>query len=299
MTLLETLGDRGLVLHHRPASVSPAEGRAAMASIDRSPMFDTHTHLQDPRITDLEASITRAREAGIARLLCCGTSEKDWALVGELAATHRDFLQPAYGLHPGYIAGRSGDWARRLASRIEADRCAAMGEIGLDGGRDTTASGMEEVFLVQLRLARRLNRPLSIHGRKAWEQLTRHLEREGPFPAGLALHSFSGPPDIVPRLVKAGAFFSFSGSITWERNVRGRRALAAAPLDRLLAETDTPDMPAAGVLPPAPGMRAISEPSHLILVIRAMASARGLDENEMRRLTADNATRLFGKLADG
>ncbi len=262
-------------------------------------MFDTHAHLQDARICDLDSLIERARISGVRRVLCCGISEKDWPRVAELATAHSDFIQPAYGLHPWYLAGRSNEWEKRLVERIQADATAAVGEIGLCGERKADADEMEEIFLTQLRLARSQNRPASLHARQAWGRLAHFLKQEGPFPAGVVLHSYSGPPDLMKELIDAGAYFSFSGSITWERNLRGRRAVVAVPLDRLLVETDAPDIPAAGLPPPMDGSRPLSEPAHLPRIIRAIADILQRKEDEVRRVTYENAIRVFGEPAYG
>ena len=102
---------------------------------------------------------------------------------------------------------------------------------------------------------------------------------------------------MVQPLRDMGACFSFSGSVTWERNVRGRNALMAVPLDRLLIETDAPDIrPYMPQAQPA-GEQAIppNEPANLLFVLRAAAELRGLSPDEMAEITWNNSCRFFGR----
>ena len=99
-------------------------------------------------------------------------------------------------------------------------------------------------------------------------------------------------------LARRGAFFSFSGAVTHDRNVRGREAVPVVPDDRLLIETDAPDLPAA--LPPGVAMlrdadgRPLSEPAHLVHVAATIAQLRGLPPDTVADLTHANAEQVLG-----
>lgn len=261
-------------------------------------LFDSHCHLQDQRLAaHLPAVLERAHAAGVGGMLCCGSEESDWAGVAALA--ERDpAIRPAYGLHPWYVASRSPDWLARLQDRL-GDPRAVMGEIGLDRALDPgTFAEQEAVFLAQIRLAAERRRPVSAHCRRAWGRLMELLDAHGWPPDGIVLHSYSGGRDLVPALVRRGAFFSFSGAVTHDNNRRGREAAAAVPADRLLVETDAPDIPAAlpadvPVLRGEDG-RPLSEPAHLLQVAAAVAALRGVSPAEVAAQTSRNARQLFG-----
>lgn len=262
------------------------------------PLFDTHCHLQDERLAPhLDGVLARAARAGVGAMLCCGSTESDWAAVGELARRH-PAVRPAFGLHPWYIAGRPSGWEHALRALLEGSP-AVVGEIGLDHAVDAaTFADQEDVFLAQVRLAAELRRPVSVHCRRAWGRLMELLDRHGWPPDGIALHSYSGGKDLVPALARRGAFFSFSGAITHDRNRRGREAVPVVPADRLLVETDAPDIPAA-MAPDAPVLRdtdgrPLSEPAHLAHVVAAVAALRGMTPEEVAGLTYRNGEALFG-----
>lgn len=260
-------------------------------------MFDTHCHLQDERLRPhLDAVLERAAGTGVTAMLCCGSAEADWADVRALAARHPSVL-PAYGLHPWYVMQRSPAWLDALRALLDTQPT-ALGEIGLDHALDpATFSDQEKVFLAQIHLAAERHLPVSVHCRRAWGQLIGLLDTHGWPPDGIVLHSYSGGKDLVHALARRGAYFSFSGAITHDRNVRGREAVIAGPAERLLIETDAPDIPAAlpegtPALRDAKG-RGLSEPAHLVQVIAVVASLRGITPEEAAALTHRNAERIF------
>jgi TatD DNase family protein len=123
------------------------------------------------------------------------------------------------------------------------------------------------------------------------------LRPQGPHPAGLVLHAYAGPAELVPELTRLGAYFSFGGGVTYPRNRRIRSAAAAVPEDRLLAETDAPDM-----LPypcRAGGEETPNEPANLVHAVRALAEVRGVSEDAMAGLTWENGQRVFARVTGG
>lgn len=253
-------------------------------------LFDTHCHLQDQRIVaQAGVLIARARNAGVVRMLCCGTSESDWIAVKRLSEQFPEIV-PAFGLHPWYIKECSGSWLERLEEMLQKSPAAAVGEIGLDHTIDkSNHEDQVEVFRAQLRLARKLRRPVSIHCRKSWGSMMEALEKQCGTPDGGAIHSYSGPPDHVPRLEKLNVSISFSGSITHDRNRRGRASLAAVTERFLLVETDAPDIPPAGVGPEA------NEPAQCAAIVQKMAELRGTTAEKMGEITFINAAKIFIK----
>lgn len=228
----------------------------------------------------------RAGNAGVTRVVCCGTEEEDWAGVLGLKERYPKAVIASFGLHPWYAGRRSGQWLKRLEECL-ASVPSGVGEIGLDFALEGLDSKtQEEVLRSQLELAVRLKRPVSLHCRKAWDALLGILKEYGPLEAGGLLHSYSGAAELIPELNSLGLCISFSGSITRSGNKRGQRALAAVPDRYLLIETDSPDILPAGI-------DGLNEPAHLVLVARAVASLRGVGEEEIARVTFENAERVF------
>ncbi|CAI5469940.1 unnamed protein product [Closterium sp. Yama58-4] len=126
-------------------------------------------------------------------------------------------LQPLAGLH------RS-----RKASSGSSSRGAAMEE-------------QVSLMCEQLQLARRLHHPIALHCVQAYGHMLTALQQHGPFTAGVILHSFNGPPDMIPALISLNAFFSFSRLSASSPPHKLAHLLHQVPLDRLLLETDSPD----------------------------------------------------------
>jgi len=263
-------------------------------------LCDAHAHLQDAAFDrDRTAVLSRAAAAGVRRIVVNGTSPRDWDAVAALA-TRFPAIAPAYGVHPWFLEALRADWFDDLARRLSADPSASVGEIGLDAAIEPRDDALQhDVFLRQLRLSRDLRRPVSIHGRRAWGALLDLLRADGPHPAGLVLHSYGGGPDLVAPFAALNAFFSFSGTITHARNRRSPAAARVVPPDRLLLETDAPDLPPESLPAPDGGGTPVNEPANLPLVADALARARGMDVASVADLTWANALRLFGPPRSG
>ncbi|GBU21443.1 deoxyribonuclease [Fibrobacteres bacterium R8-0-B4] len=256
-------------------------------------MFDTHCHLQDDRISarigDIVASANRA---GVAKMLCCGSSAADWDAVEHIGAAYADRgVIRAYGVHPFYagsVAIDDNDWTDDLSNRLAADPSAAVGEIGLDHAVSPRDDARQtEVFVRQLKIAERYGRPVSIHCRKAFGTLMTILRDGGGLKSGGAVHSYSGPPDIIDELVELGCFISFSGSILIPNNKRAAASLKKVPKDRLLIETDSPDILPRGAADP------FNEPANLPLILNRVAEILEEPPQKIAELTAENGCRLF------
>jgi TatD DNase family protein len=250
--------------------------------------FDSHCHLQDDRLKDrINEVVGRAREVGVLHMLCCGTQESDWDAVADLAKTYPEIV-PAFGLHPWFVGTRSASWIERLETLLNAYPGAALGEIGLDHALDQRNDAEQaEVFVAQLELARTLRRPVSMHCRRAWGEMVRILTQQCGLPDGGAIHSFSGSPDLIAQCERLHVSLSFSGSITHDRNKRGALAAAAVSPDRLLIETDSPDIPPAGV------GEGSNEPAMVVRVAQRLAEIRGSTAEKIAEQTCSNAMRLF------
>jgi TatD DNase family protein len=163
-----------------------------------------------------------------------------------------------------------------------------VGEIGLDNSIEPPDNAeQEEVFLAQLRLARELKRPVTIHCRQAWGRLLEIIKKEDGVKFGGILHTYSGSPELVRPFEELGLSISFSGAITRDGNKRGCKSLQTVSKERLLLETDSPDIMPAG----AEGE--CNEPANLLLVARRAAALLGRPVEEIAELTFKNTERVF------
>ena len=265
-------------------------------------MFDAHTHVQDPRLAPCRAAaLAAACRAGVSGLCCCATAPHDWDAVAALAHDH-PFIIPAWGVHPWHASSLPEGWEDRLDALLHAHPAAAVGECGLDGIRAEPSPDIQrEVLRRQLDRAASRSRPVVLHGACVWGALLAAVKPfAGRIPA-LVAHSFGGSRDILRDWLALGGFVSFSGTLCNPAATRVRAAAAATPVDRLLIETDSPDLfPLRGVPCPslaAPAAAADPGPNHpanLAVVLDALAAIRGVATDELAILTEANAHRAFG-----
>lgn len=250
-------------------------------------IFDAHNHLQDARLAHtLDDDMRSADEVGVKHMVCCGTEPDDWDRVLDIAAAHSCVI-PSLGLHPWYVNKAPENWFEKLQT-LTKDGTIPIGETGLDFAIDEPdRPSQEAAFIRQLELSAERKVPLSVHCRKAWAGMIEILNDFGPHPKGLVLHAFSGSKEIIDRLAPLNAFFSFGGSLTYPMNKRGPNALRHVPADRLLIETDAPD------ITPHDLQDAINRPQNLPLICQQVADLREQSVHEIARITSENGCRLF------
>ncbi|KAM0849093.1 hypothetical protein ACQ4PT_053949 [Festuca glaucescens] len=184
-------------------------------------------------------------------------------------------------------------------------------EIGLDKGSHgkTIDFGEQvEVFQRQLKLAKELEKPVSVHCVHAFGDLLEILKRTGPFPAGVLLHSYLGSAEMVLSLANLGCYFSLSGFLTGMKSTKAKQMLKAIPLDRILLETDAPDalpkldnvslvtvlVDSDSTSPAATSSNeSLNHPANIHIVLSYVASLLEMPEAELAEVSYKNATKLF------
>jgi len=262
-------------------------------------VFDSHCHL-DIRDGDdwlsVDEALARARSVGVAGIVQvgCDLPSARWSVA--TAEQHRDVIA-AVALHPNEApqivaaqgrAALEDAWAEidQLAAH---ERVRAVGETGLDffrtgpEGRDV----QEESFRRHIAMAKKHNKALMIHDRDAHDDVVRVLDDEGP-PDVVVFHCFSGGPELARTCSERGWRMSFAGTVTFRNAQPLRVALAVAPLDLLLVETDAP------FLAPTP-FRGRPNASYLIPhTLRVMADVKGVPVEVLAAQVAANTHVTFG-----
>lgn len=268
----------------------------------RTPVIDTHCHID---IHDGDAgaewlgvgeALARAASVGVTRVVQvgCDLPSARWSVV---AANEHEHLVATVALHPNEAPrieaadGRAAleeAWAE-IESLAADPRVRAVGETGLDffrTGEDGRAT-QEESFRRHIDLAKRLGKPVVIHDREAHDDVIRVLESEGA-PEHVVFHCYSGDSEMARYCTERGWYLSFAGTVTFKNAKALREAVAVAPIERVLVETDAP------YLTPTP-YRGRPNASYLVpLTVRAMAEAAGHDEDVLAAALWDNAQRVFG-----
>jgi TatD DNase family protein len=267
---------------------------------------DTHVHFGcDAAQAPAHELVRRAVAAGVTRMVAVGGSPAmNEAAIGA-AAECPGSVRAAIGIdrhEAGRVAEASGGPAaavavlkQRIADLAAAGRpVAAIGELGLDFHYEPlTAAAQVQLFRTQLELAREMGLPVIVHSREADAETLSELRAHcaawtGPAERIGVLHCYTGGEAFAAELVTLGFAISFSGIVTF-RNADPLRAIAQqVPAGKLLIETDTP------FLAPVPQRGQPNEPAFVIHVAACLARVRGCSADDIARLTAANAERLFG-----
>ncbi len=208
----------------------------------REDLVDVHLHLQDLRLENGRASILGAmREVGVVWWGVNGTCSEDWEEVALLAKSCPEVF-PFFGVHPWKVRTVVADWEAQLLKKLAEFPKSGVGEIGVDKWiREPQISSQREIFASQLSIAQREKRPVSIHCLQAWGHLIEVLD-ESDFDGPFLLHSYGGPLEMISGLCDRGAYFSVSGYFFREDKQNKLETFRKIPGDRILLETDAPDM---------------------------------------------------------
>lgn len=224
-----------------------------------------------------------------------GTCEDDWDSVQSLAGRDSRLI-PSFGLHPWFVNSRSPEWFQTLSAKISAHSACGVGEIGLDRwmkGFDLPAQ--ESAFRAQLNLADENQRPVTVHCLKAWGLLLEMLQSSDRPDRGFLLHSYGGPAEMISQFVELGAYFSISGYFAHPRKASASAVFRQVPPDRLLVESDAPDMLGPETLQPfkLPDAR-LNHPANIVAVYRFAAELLGKSEEQFASRVEQNFCDFFG-----
>jgi TatD DNase family protein len=248
--------------------------------------IDTHCHLDAAEFdADRDAEYARAVAAGVGVQIVPAVSRDNFAAVAATCDRYPGCL-PAWGLHPMYVHVHRPEHLADLRAQIEARRPVAVGEIGLDLFVKGLDPATQEFFLVeQLKLARDHDLPVLLHCRRANDELLKQLRRIG-VRGGIA-HAFNGSRQQADAFIKLGFKLGFGGAFTWPRANNLRRLAAELPLEAIVLETDSPDIPPVWI------GRGRNAPGELPRIAATLAELRGVDVDAVAAATTRNARALF------
>ena len=260
---------------------------------------DSHCHLSFPELAgDLTAIRAAMDQARVDRALCICTTIEEFESVHGLALAYSNFWSTV-GVHPDNQDVHEPT-IDELVARAALPRVVAVGETGLDyyqmdsrkGGR--TIADMEwqrQRFRTHIRAARQAGKPMVIHTRCASDDTLAILREEGedgsPGSAGGVFHCFTETAQVARAALDLAYYISFSGILTFKSASDLREVAEMVPLDRILIETDSP------YLAPVPYRGKTNNPSYVPYVAAQIGQLRGLDADEVGRITSANFERLF------
>ena len=264
-------------------------------------LIDTHSHLYAEEFDqDRGEAIARARECGVTNLLLPAIDSESHQRLFDLVAAEPEVCRPMMGLHPTSV-NDNPRWREELAlvehylaNPPQGVKFCGVGEIGLDyyWSQDFVAE-QREAFVEQCRLAARLDMPVVIHTRAAWEDMCEILEAEtaraearGERLRGV-LHAYSESAEIYHRMRRCGDWlFGIGGVVTYKKSVVAE-AVAQMRLEDIVLETDCP------YLTPVPYRGRRNESAYVSYVCAKVAEIKGVSVEEVARVTSDNARRVF------
>ncbi|MCP8685933.1 TatD family hydrolase [Marinobacterium sedimentorum] len=262
-------------------------------------LFDSHCHLDFDAFDGWrDQAMRNARSAGIRQILLPGVTAQHWPRLLQLCqrpsqtVANYPLLYPALGLHPCFMTEHRPEHLGLLQQRLVAGEALAVGEIGLDFFiPDCDAQAQQQLLEQQLLLARQFDLPVLLHVRKAHDQMLKTLRRLKLRRGGI-VHAFSGSEQQAHIYIDLGFRLGFGGVISYERATRLRHLVATLPLESLVLETDSPDMPLSGWRDEP------NRPERVADVLGVVAQLRAEPARQIARQTTNNACAVLG-LAGG
>jgi TatD DNase family protein len=265
--------------------------------------IDTHCHLDAAEFSADGAAVReRAAAQGVVHCVLPAVEVRNFTAVRELAHRHGDSY--CLGIHPLCTVSAAPEDLDRLDETLTAfrgdPRLVAVGEIGLDYFVPGLDAARQEFFYErQLALARKHGLPVILHVRRSADGLLKHLRRAGV--SGIA-HAFNGSLHQAQEFTRLGFKLGFGGTLTYERALQVRRLATELPLEALVLETDSPDIPPHWLYRTAEQRAAgepqgRNEPGELPRIAAVLAGLRDIGMDELAEATLRNASAALPKLA--
>ena len=253
--------------------------------------IDTHTHLDGTEFdADRDEVMERARAAGVSKVFLPAINLKSVETVLAVSRKYEGYAYPMIGLHPEEVGA---DWENVLHRMREyivpGHPFIAIGEVGLDfywtrdNEREQLAAFERQVeWSVETRL------PLMIHCRKAQNEMVAVMRRyQNELPGGV-FHCFTGNEKEAEQLLEFQKFvLGIGGVLTFKKSHLPEVLPASVPLSRIVLETDSPYMA------PVPKRGERNESAYVEFVLKRLAEAYGVEDEEVARQTNENVERVF------
>ena len=251
--------------------------------------IDTHCHLADPKLSNLDQVVSEYLRAGVDTVMtmgCCATTSEQGLAHSKLY----DSVYFASGVHPSDSAGYDNTERDRIIKIATDKKCVAIGEIGLDYyWQPYDKETQKRVFIDQIEIANELKLPICIHMRDSTQDTLQVLKEHKPIYGGV-LHCFAGSLETAKILLKDGFYLAFGGTVTFKNANKVLEVAKYIPTDMCLTETDSP------FLAPTPLRGTVNSPKNIPIICDFLAKLKGLDLYEFAGMVKQNAKRLFTKL---
>lgn len=248
--------------------------------------FDSHAHYDDERFDeDREALIESLKEKGVDYVVNAAADIPS-CYTGLKLAEKYPFIYCSIGVHPHDASSLKEENIDEMKKLAQHDKVVAIGEIGLDYYYDSSPRPVQrEWFAKQLEMAKELDLPVIIHSREACQE-TFDLIMASGVKEGV-IHCFSGSSELAKEYVKRGFYIGVGGSLTFKNAKKTVKVVEEIGLEHILLETDAP------YLTPVPHRGKRNDSSYLEHVAMKIAEIKGIDVEEVCKITSENAKKLF------
>ena len=250
-------------------------------------IFDSHAHYYSHQFdSDREQLLGwTLQEKGVVGIVNMGSDLESCYATLELTRRY-DYIWGGVGIHPEDALDLPEDWLGQIQEMLKEPKMVAVGEIGLDyHWLDACPKDrQQEVFAIQLELARELALPVVVHDREAHADTLKFLKKYKP--AGV-VHCFSGSWETAREILDLGMYIGLGGVVTFKNARHAVEVAKNIPLERLVLETDAPYMA------PVPYRGKRNDSSLIAFVAEKIGELRGMEAQAVLDVTAENTRRLF------
>ena len=251
-------------------------------------IFDTHSHYDDTAFDDdREELLYSLGQRGVGRVVDVGADPASCRAALALAEKY-DFIYAALGIHPSETEGLTEadmDW---ICQHAPHPKVVAIGEFGLDyHWQEPPGEIQRRWFLRQIDVAKEMGLPIIIHSRDAAEETMKILTETKAYDCGGVIHCYSYSAEMAKEYAEMGFYIGVGGVVTFKNAKKLKRAVEELPIQRIVLETDCPYM----APEPNRGMR--NDSAQLIHVAEKIAGLKGMTVQEVIRITAENAGKLY------
>ena len=254
--------------------------------MDKQYWIDTHCHMNDEIYRDnLDEYMQRSLRYNVGRNMVICMNREDLEYTFEMQKKY-PFIDIAYGYHPEDADKITEEDLEYMESIIDDPRIIAVGEIGLDYYWDKTyKEEQKKLFIRQLEIANKVNKPVLIHSRSRVQDTYDILKKHAG--VHVLMHCFGESYEMMQEYLKLGYYIAFGGVVTFKNARIPKENVIKVPLDRLMLETDCPYMT------PVPFRGKTNETAYVRYVGEFVARERGIDESELQQQLMDNYKRFF------
>ena len=252
-------------------------------------LTDTHTHLYSEAFdVDRDLVIKRALNQGIERFFLPAIDSTYTEAMLELRNSYPDHMFLMMGLHPTHVKENFIEELKHVEEMLEAHKCYAVGEIGIDLYWDKTfLKQQQEAFQFQIQLAKKKNLPIVIHCREAFDEIFDVLEMEKGGDLYGIFHCFTGTLEQAHKAISYNMKLGIGGVVTF-KNGKIDQFLNEIELKHIVLETDSP------YLAPTPYRGKRNESAYIINVQQKLSNIYKVSEIKIAEVTTENSKAIFG-----